>query len=113
MNNYNNKRHKSSKFYFAVGGILAAISIILFLIFLTLPLAIEGFDNLMGWVCVIMCGLSFILFIFSIYLLKKGNFIRLNKKGKEANYDFEKVLDQKYKELATKKEQDELNDNKE
>ena len=90
---------KNSKFYYILGTILCVFAAVIAIVGMTLPSAIPEYSQVMGWVGLIVVVLSIVLFFFGIYLVKKGNFIRLNSVNQEAkNLDkkFEEEIDKKY-----------------
>ena len=70
---------KKASFYYIIGSIVEIISIIVIVVFAFLPSAMKEnfakYESFLGWIFVILGLLGA---IFGIYLLKKGNFIRLN-----------------------------------
>ena len=73
---------KKSSFYYIIGSIVEIISIIVIAVFAFLPSAMKEnfakYESFLGWICVIFVILGLLGAICGIYLLKKGNFIRLN-----------------------------------
>ena len=73
---------KKASFYYIIGSIVEIISIIVIAVFAFLPSAMKEnfakYESFLGWICVIFVILGLLGAIFGIYLLKKGNFIRLN-----------------------------------
>ena len=73
---------KKASFYYIIGSIVEIISIIVIVVFAFLPSAMKEnfakYESFLGWICVIFVILGLLGAIFGIYLLKKGNFIRLN-----------------------------------
>ena len=73
---------KKASFYYIIGSIVEIISIIVIVVFAFLPSAMKEnfakYESFLGWICVIFVILGLLGAILGIYLLKKGNFIRLN-----------------------------------
>ena len=91
---------KDSKKYYILGVVLCVIAAVIAIIAMTLPMAIPEHGQLLGWIGLGIVIVAIILFFFGIYLVKKGNFIKLNKVNEEAkNLDkqFEDKLEEKYK----------------
>ena len=89
--------------FYIIGGILTFIGFIGIIISLTLPLAIDDFSSTFGWILVLVISLLFFLVIFSVFLLKKANFLRINefsnKEIAENEAKFKRMLDEKYSDL--------------
>lgn len=71
------------QFYYLVGGILLAIGIIIIVLSITLPIALKDIFNnyqFLGWICLVFTCLGMVLTFYAFYLLKKGNFSKLNQK---------------------------------
>lgn len=77
---------KSYKLYYILGSIIVGLCIAIILVASVLPFAIRDILEehiYISWILVIIDVLGFIGSFFGIYLLKKGNFLRLNEKIKE------------------------------
>lgn len=82
---------KNPKFYYIVGAILCCVSAIIILFFLLLPSILSEFQFI-GWVSFAVIIVFIIVFIYGIYLLKKGNFIKLNKNTDNYKKQFEEEV---------------------
>lgn len=92
------KKLKSYKFYYLFGIIFITLSILIIVVSITLPIALkEEFDkyNYLGWISLVFTVLGIILFFISIYFLKKGSYLKLNKSLYESKKEFENDLDKK------------------
>jgi hypothetical protein len=67
----------SFKFYYLVGAITLIVSILVAVIGLSLTLVFPG-NQMWGWISFAILLISLPFVFFGIYLLKKGNFVRLN-----------------------------------
>ena len=90
------KKPKNFKFYYLMGGIITLISLIVFLTFCFLPLANKELPNYLGWIALAFCAVSFITFLFGIFLLKKGNYLRFNAIKKDEEEKFKEDLNKLY-----------------
>ena len=91
---------KNPKAYYILGAIVCIIAAIIAIVAMTLPSAIPEYGQVLGWVCLGIVVIAIVLFFFGIYLVKKGNFIKLNKVNEDANKldeEFEQKLEEKYK----------------
>lgn len=91
---------KSSKFYYIMGMIVVVFAAAIAIVGMTLPSAVPEYAQVLGWVGLVVVVVAIVLFFFGIYLVKKGNFVKMNKVNKEANdldKKFEESLDEKYK----------------
>lgn len=75
---------KNYRFYYILGGIFLSIGVIGAVIGLSLTMIFPG-NEIAGWSGVIICILTVVLSFFSIFLLKKGNFLKLNYKLSNKN----------------------------
>lgn len=74
------KKKKSYKFYYVIGTVVIFVSLFVFSLFITLPLAIKDMREYLGWISLIVSVIAFLGIIYGIYLIKKGKFIKLNNK---------------------------------
>jgi len=66
---------------FIIGGILVVISLVIIIVFLTLPTALKDLNlDYIGWVSLIFVVVGVILFFVGMFFLKKGNYLRLKNK---------------------------------
>jgi len=72
-------KNKDYRFYYISGGILLVISILTVIMGFSLTLMFKD-NQVVGYVSVGICALGLLLVFFSIYLLKKANFLKLNTK---------------------------------
>ena len=72
-----NKKVKIYKKYYIIGGVLLLINIILLLLAISCSVIYKETQTI-GWISFVIVSISLILIFFSIYLLKKANFLRLN-----------------------------------
>ena len=73
------KSPKKSSFYYILGSVILLVSAIIFIVLMTLPLALKGsYPDWLGIVSIIFITITFVSFLFGIYLLKKGTFVKLN-----------------------------------
>lgn len=63
---------------YVVGTILIIISISLTMVGVTLPL-INKTINYLGWIGLALTCIGILIFIYGYFLLKKANFLKLNK----------------------------------
>lgn len=70
-------KEKKYRSYYILGGILLGSGIVIALCGLSLTLIFPE-SQIAGWVGMAICIVAIILCFFSIYLLKKGNFLKLN-----------------------------------
>lgn len=88
---------KNPKFYYIAGTILCSVSAVIILFFLFLPSILSEFQFI-GWISFAVVILFIIVFIYGIYLLKKGNFIKLNKSNDNYKKQFEEEVINKERE---------------
>ncbi|MBP5694349.1 MAG: hypothetical protein J6X03_02705 [Bacilli bacterium] len=91
---------KSSKFYYICGALLTVVAAAIAIVGMTLPSAVPEYAQVMGWIGLGVVVLAIVLFFFGIYLVKKGNFVKLNKvnnDAKDLDKKFEESLEDKYK----------------
>lgn len=91
---------KNPKSYYILGAVVCIIAAIIAIVAMTLPSAIPEYGQVLGWVGLGIVVIAIVLFFFGIYLVKKGNFIKLNKVNEDANKldeEFEQKLEEKYK----------------
>ena len=67
----------SFKFYYIVGAIVLGSSILIAVLSLSLTLVFPG-NQMWGWISFGLLLVSLPIILIGIYLLKKGNFLRLN-----------------------------------
>ncbi len=72
-----NKKIKNYKKYYIIGGVLLLINIILLLLAISCSIIYKE-NQTIGWISFVVVSISLIMIFFSIYLLKKANFLRLN-----------------------------------
>lgn len=82
---------KNPKFYYIAGTILCVISAIIIIFFLLLPPIFSEFQ-FVGWISFSVVIAFIIVFIYGIYLLKKGNFLKLNKNTDNYKKQFEEEV---------------------
>lgn len=88
---------KTPKFYYITGTIFCVASAIIILFFLFLPSILSEFQ-FVGWISFAVVIAFIIVFIYGIYLLKKGNFIKLNKDNDNYKKQFEEEVINKERE---------------
>ncbi len=91
---------KNSKSYYILGALVCVIAAVIAIVAMTLPMAIPEYGQVLGWVGLGIVVVAIVLFFFGIYLVKKGNFIKLNKVNEDArklDKEFEDKLEEKYK----------------
>lgn len=84
--------------YYLFGTILCVLSALIIFIFLLIPSLVPEY-NFMGWISFGVTIVFIIVFIYGIYLLKKGNFIKLNKNKELINKKIEDELLRREKEV--------------
>lgn len=96
--------------YYILGGVILSISLIAFSIVLIIP-NIFRIEQWVGWILVVISIILFLLVIFSIYLLKKGTFLKVNNKSDEIKNinkaKFKELLDKKYYEVENRQNDEE------
>ncbi len=97
---------KNPFLYYLFGSILCISSALIIFIFLLLPSLVPEY-SFMGWISFGVTIVFIIVFIYGIYLLKKGNFIKLNKNTDLINKKIEDELLKKEKELKQNHDLDE------
>lgn len=83
---------KTPKFYYILGGTICTLSLITIIIFLFLPTALIDAPEYVNYISLGAVILALVAFIFSTFLLKKGNFIRLNKSADQIKKKMEDEL---------------------
>lgn len=83
---------KTPKFYYILGGTICTLSLITIIIFLFLPTALVDAPEYVNYIFLGAVILALVAFIFSTFLLKKGNFIRLNKSADQIKKKMEDEL---------------------
>ncbi|MFA6755985.1 MAG: hypothetical protein WCR97_05810 [Bacilli bacterium] len=89
-------KNKNPNMYYIVGGIVLTISVAIMAIGITVPMVMTE-PSYIGWIGVAIVAVGVILFFYGIYLLKKGNFIKINKellKQKEEQEKQAKIIDE-------------------
>lgn len=94
----NKNKRKNYKFYYIAGSIVSFVFAFIFVLSITLPLALKDFPTYLGIISIIVCLIAFVGIIFGIYLLKKGNFLRLNNAEIDQNLKVSEKIKEKYKE---------------
>ena len=90
------KKNLNYKIYYVFGAIICFVFLFLFALFVTLPLIFSDFPSYMGRVSIVICVLSFLGIIFGVYLLKKGNFLKLNEKNLNQDELIKEKIKEKY-----------------
>ena len=75
------KKEKKYRFYYIFGTIMTIFSIIILLIGIFVPMSIEEIlanNSIIGWVFFGLVIIGAIGSFFGTYLLKKGNFLKIN-----------------------------------
>ena len=75
------KKEKKYRFYYIFGTIVTIFSIIILLIGIFVPMSIEEIlanNSIIGWVFFFFFFIGAIGSFFGTYLLKKGNFLKIN-----------------------------------
>ncbi len=79
---------KNYKFYYILGGSLCLFAVLFIIFSLSLTLIFPG-NQIVGWVGFGLTIIGIVIVFFSIFLLKKGNYLKLNtlleKKDNEKN----------------------------
>ena len=68
---------KKYKFYYLIGGILLIFFVLVAIFGISLTIVFPN-NNTIGWVGLIIVAVSVIIIFYSIYLLKKGNYLKIN-----------------------------------
>ena len=89
--------------YYILGSLSVGLSLLGIIICFSLPLANEEFSQNAGWILVIVMSILFIFILLGIFLLKKGNYLKLDEIDKREILENEKaireMLDKKYDEI--------------
>ena len=103
-----NKQSKKPITYYITGGIVLTLGIVMLIVSITLPL-LDSSKTYLGYIGVGLTFISLVVLIYSIYLLKKGNFLKKqmlkidNQKSIDEYEDKLKAKEKELKDLHNKK----------
>ena len=96
-----NSKNKKPSFYYITGAIVLTIGVVMLITSFTLPL-IDKEKSYLGYIAMGLTIISLVVLFYSLYLLKKGNFLKRNRikdSSKDYEEELKKKLDDKEKEL--------------